>query len=176
MKSPIRPVDIRPYAPEDLPLLERLLGDPAMTTHLGGPETPEAIRARHERYLEFDEAGGELFTVVVGAERVAAGWVGYWESESDGERVWECGWHVLPEFQRASVAREAMRRMLVGVRARETHRYLHAYPSVANEPSNRLCARLGFELLGEKQVEYPKGHQMLSNDWRLDLAESPSGH
>jgi len=41
-------VDIRPWSDGDLPLLERLMGDPAMTEHLGGPETPEKIRERHE--------------------------------------------------------------------------------------------------------------------------------
>jgi len=33
----------------DLPLLERLMGNPTMTEHLSGPETPEKIRERHER-------------------------------------------------------------------------------------------------------------------------------
>jgi len=154
-------------------LLERLLGDPAMMTHLGGAESADAILSRHERYLASGEADGALFTVVVGDDRVPAGWVGYWESELDGESVWECGWHVLPEFQGAGVARQAMMQVLVSVRARRTHRYLHAFPSVENSASNSLCARLGFELLGEAEVEYPKGHMMRSNDWRLDL-ESPA--
>ena len=34
-------VTLRPWAVDDLPLLRRLLGDPAMMEHLGGPETPE---------------------------------------------------------------------------------------------------------------------------------------
>ena len=33
-------VRIEPWAAGDLPLLEQLLGDPAMMEHLGGPETP----------------------------------------------------------------------------------------------------------------------------------------
>jgi hypothetical protein len=39
----------------DLPLLERLLGDPDMMTHLGGPESPEQILQRHQRYLRLLE-------------------------------------------------------------------------------------------------------------------------
>jgi hypothetical protein len=31
-------VNIRPWSDGDLHLLERLLGDPAMNVHLGGPE------------------------------------------------------------------------------------------------------------------------------------------
>jgi len=164
-----KPVGIRPYGADDLPLLERLLGDPAMMTYLGGPESADAIRSRHERYLASGEADGALFTVEVGDDHVVAGWVGYWESELDGEPVWECGWHVLREFQGAGVARTAMTLVLASVRARGTHRFLHAFPSVENDASNALCSRLGFELLGEAQVEYPKGRMMQSNDWRLDL-------
>jgi len=33
-------ISLRPWAEQDLPLLERLMGDPAMTEYLGGPETP----------------------------------------------------------------------------------------------------------------------------------------
>jgi hypothetical protein len=34
-------VRLEPWGEGDLPLLEKLMGDPAMTEHLGGPETPE---------------------------------------------------------------------------------------------------------------------------------------
>jgi RimJ/RimL family protein N-acetyltransferase len=49
------------------------------------------------------------------------------------------------------------------------HRFVHAYPSVDNGPSNAVCRKLGFTLLGSSEVEYPKGAFMLCNDWRLDL-------
>ena len=70
-------VVIRPWVAGDLPLLERLLGDPAMMVHLGGSESTEAIRARHQRYLDSGDATGGLFAALVGRDRVAAGWVGY---------------------------------------------------------------------------------------------------
>ncbi len=162
-------VAIRSYAAEDLGLLGRLLGDAEMMSHLGGPETSDAIRARHERYLVSRVADGGLFTVLVGSERVPAGWVGYWGSEWGGEPVWECGWHVLPEFQGAGVASRAMTLVLANVQARGTHDALHAFPSVENAASNRLCSRLGFELLGEVEIEYPKGRLMHSNNWCLRL-------
>ena len=41
-------ISLRRWSKNDLPLLEGLLGDPAMTKHIGGPETPEKIRARLE--------------------------------------------------------------------------------------------------------------------------------
>ena len=46
---------LHPWSEDDLPLLEKLLGDPAMTMHLGGPESPEQIAQRHQRYLNLPE-------------------------------------------------------------------------------------------------------------------------
>jgi RimJ/RimL family protein N-acetyltransferase len=162
-------VVIRPWAEGDLPVLERLLGNPAMMAHLGGPESTEAIRARHQRYLDSDDSTGGLFAVLVGRETVAAGWVGYWESTWRGDDVWECGWHILPEFQGSGVAMAATALMLEQMRTRGRHRFVHAFPSVDNPASSALCRRLGFEPLGEVEVEYPKGTIMRASDWRMDL-------
>jgi len=53
---------------------------------------------------------------------------------------------------------------------------MHAYPAVDNAPSNGICRSLGFELLGASDFEYPKGHPLRCNDWRLDLtAPAPAG-
>jgi hypothetical protein len=49
------------------------------------------------------------------------------------------------------------------------HRFVHAFPSVANAPSNAICRKLGFTLLEECEFEYPRGSFMRCNDWRLDL-------
>lgn len=162
-------VAIRPWQGGDLALLERLLGDPEAMRHLGGAETPEAIRARHKRYLEADPAKNGLFAVVVGEPADAAGWVGYWESEWGGKLVWECGWHVLRDSQARGVATAAVRLLLDDARLRGIHRTVHAFPSVTNTASNALCRTLGFAKLGEVDVEYPVGRTMHSNDWRFDL-------
>lgn len=170
---PATEISIRPYADGDLWLLERLLGDPAMMRHLGGPESPDAIRSRHQRYLASDPATTGLFTIEAGREPV--GWVGYWKSEWQGQAVWECGWHVLPEAQGCGVATAAVSLMLDRVRAHGVHDVIHAFPSVRNVASNALCRRVGFELLGEVEVEYPRESMMRANDWRLNLGIGQSG-
>ena len=83
-------VGIRPWSEGDLALLERLMGDPAMTEHLGGPETPEQIRERHEWYWQ-GAGEGAMFVIVVGPEKAAAGSIGYWKKVWRGQPVWEIG-------------------------------------------------------------------------------------
>ena len=51
---------------------------------------------------------------------------------------------------------------------------MHAFPNVDNAPSNAICRKLGFDLLGPCEVEFPKGHFMTCNDWRLDLRADPA--
>jgi RimJ/RimL family protein N-acetyltransferase len=163
-------LELRPWAEGDFWLMERLLGDPGMSKHLGGPESPEKLRDRHERYCQIGDSGmGRMLVIVVGPERVAAGSVGYWEREWRGERVWEVGWSVLPEFQGRGLATRATIAAAARARAEGKHRFMHAYPSVENGASNAVCRKAGFTFVGEFEGEYPVGHLMRCHDWALDL-------
>jgi RimJ/RimL family protein N-acetyltransferase len=135
-----------------------------MTEHVGGPESAEKIAERQARY---QVPGSRQYKIVVDGED--AGWVGFWEREWLGEKVWETGWSVLPGFQGRGVASEATRKLIEIARTETTLRYVHAYPSVDNAPSNAICRKVGFELMGDYEFEYPKGNVMRCNDWRYDL-------
>jgi RimJ/RimL family protein N-acetyltransferase len=164
-------VTLRPWSERDLPLLERLMGDPAMMTHLGGPETPDKIRERHARYCAIADTGkGRVFVIVVGADATPVGSVAYWEREWHGELIWETGWSVLPEFQGRGFATRGTAAAVERARAEQKHRSIHAFPSVDNAPSNAICRKVGFTLTGEVEFEYPLGHFMRCNDWTLDLS------
>jgi RimJ/RimL family protein N-acetyltransferase len=115
-----------------------------------------------------------MFKIVDPGTGDAMGSVGYWEKEWRGETVYETGWMVLPEFQGRGVAAAATAAVIDAAREERRHRYLHAFPSVENAPSNAICRKLGFEFLGEHDFEYPPGHAMRCNDWRFDLTE-PEG-
>jgi RimJ/RimL family protein N-acetyltransferase len=159
-------VRIEPWGVGDLWLLEKLLGDPAMMEHLGGPETREKIAERQARREKPDS---KQFRIVDDVSGEGVGWVGYWEREWRGEPVYEMGWAVLPAFQGRGIAGSATSQAIELVRSERSRRFVHAYPSVDNAPSNAICRKLGFELLGPCEFEYPKGSLMLCNDWRLDL-------
>jgi len=162
-------VRLRPYGDGDLDLLRRVLGEPDMTVYLGGPESPQAIEARHRRYASADPETNGLFVIVSGPVPEPVGWVGFWQAQWHDDPVWECGWNVVPESQGRGVATAAASQMIAAVRERRRHRYLLAFPNVDNAASNALCRTLGFELLGDEEFEFPKGHLMRCNAWRLDL-------
>lgn len=148
-------------------LLQKCLGDPAMMEHLGGPETPQQIVERQARYELPDS---KQFKIVDEATGEGVGWVGYWERDWKGEQVYEIGWSVLPAFQGRGIAGSATQAVIDIARSERTHRFVHAYPSVDNAPSNAICRKLAFTLLGPCEFEYPKDNLMSCNDWRLDLS------
>jgi RimJ/RimL family protein N-acetyltransferase len=167
------PIAIRLWAEGDLPLLRRVSGEPAMTVYLGGPETPEKIAERHDRYVRLAGTGkGAMFVIEVGG--TPAGSIGYWDATSHGEEVYEVGWSVLPEFQGRGVATKATAALLERARAERRHRYADAFPSIHNLASNAICKRLGFAFLEECDFEYPKGRWIRGNAWRYDLFADPS--
>ncbi len=77
---------------------------------------------------------------------------------------------MLPAFQGRGIARAAAAQTIALARAEARRRFLHAFPSVDNPPSNAICRALGFTLLGPSELEYPPGHPLTVNDWRLDLS------
>ena len=113
-----------------------------------------------------------MFKIVDGATGQAAGSVGYWERTWRGEQVYEIGWSVIPAFQGRGLAGAATTQAIGMARSEMRHRFLHAFPSVDNSPSNAICRKLGFTLVEECEFEYPPGNFMQCNDWRLDLFAS----
>jgi RimJ/RimL family protein N-acetyltransferase len=161
-------VTLEPWGSGDLPLLERLMGDPRMTEHLGGPEGPDKLRERQDRYERL-EGGNRMFKIVEVAGGAGVGSVGFWTKEwRDGE-VYEVGWMVIPEFQGRGIASAATAQAIELAKHVGKHRFMHAFPNIDNAPSNAICRKLRFELLEALEFEYPKGHFMTCNDWRLDL-------
>ena len=162
---------LEPWGSGDLPLLERLMGDPRMTEHLGGPESPDKLRERQGRYERL-EGGDRMFKIVDAASGVGVGSVGFWTKEWRDEQVYEVGWMVVPEFQGRGIAVAATVEAIELAKRDDKHRFMHAFPHVDNAPSNAICRKLGFELLEACEFEFPKGHFMTCNDWRMDLRAS----
>ncbi len=162
-------IDLRPWRRDDLDLMRGLLGDPAMTMHLGGPESPEQLRSRLQRYVTMSPAAGRVFVITAGPAGEPAGSIVFWAHPIRDEPALEIGWSVLPAFQGRGIATRATTRCL-RIAADETrYRTIHAFPSVDNAASNAVCRKLGFELMETAAFEYPTGNWMTCNDWAFEL-------
>jgi RimJ/RimL family protein N-acetyltransferase len=54
-------------------------------------------------------------------------------------------------------------------REEQRHRFVHAFPVVENAPSNAICRKLGFTLVGETDFPARRGGFVRCNDWRFEL-------
>lgn len=158
-------VRIEPWSEGDLALLEKL-NDPEMTKHVGGPESPDKVV---ERQAKYEKPDSRQYRIEVDPGGEGVGWIGYWERTWRDQEVWEIGWAVLPSFQGRGIASSATTQVIEDARAERLHRFVHAYPMVVNAPSNAICRKLGFTLLGEVDFPARGGGTIRCNDWRLDL-------
>jgi RimJ/RimL family protein N-acetyltransferase len=158
-------IRIEPWGEGDLPLLVSL-NDPEMTRHVGGPESPDKLAERQSRYQKADS---RQYKIVVEASGEPVGWVGYWEQTWRDRDIWEIGWAVIPGFQGHGIASSATAQLIDRARAERRHRFVHAFPTLENAPSNAICRKLGFTLLGEVDFPARQGGFVRCNDWRLDL-------
>lgn len=159
---------LQPWSEGDLPLLQKLLGDPDMMAHLGGPESPEQIAQRHQRYLHLPETD-HMFKIVSGSTSEPLGSIGYWAKTWRDRLIFETGWSILPAYQGQGIATSAGRAVIEHARREHRHQFMHAFPSVSNAASNAICRKLGFSLLEECEFEYPPGSFLQVNDWQFDL-------
>lgn len=81
--------------------------------------------------------------------------------------MYEVGWKVVPEFQGKGIATRAVAALLNVLKTDVPRAPVYAFPSIDNLPSNAICRKLGFTLVGE--TEFPRGKWMKSNEWCLEL-------
>lgn len=141
---------------------------PEQKRYLGGIETETKLRSRQSRYLTYHRLGDtEIFRVSVAGE--IAGSVIYWSTVRGGVPSYEAGWEILAPFQGKGLGAAAVAAMLARLKPAARHRFVFATPTPDNPGSNGICRKLGFELIGVEDVEYPAGVVSPHNVWRLDL-------
>ena len=148
--------------------LLRWMNTPDQKRHLGGPETEAKLLDRHTRYMTYHRPG-DVEMLRISADGMIAGSVGYWEHEEAGEAAYEAGWELLPAFHGEGIGTRATAALLARLQPIARHRFVYAYPTPENAGSNGICRRLGFELTGVGDFEYPRGIFSPHNIWRLDL-------
>ena len=144
-----------------------------MTAHIGGPESDDAVDARHARYMRMWGTGeANMFAIIDTSLPLAngqgVGGVGWWPTQWHDEDVYEAGWHVMPEAQGRGIARAAVSLAIADAKVRGERRLLTAFPSISNAASNRLCESLGFSHRGIESFQF-RGTTLAVNAWALDL-------
>jgi RimJ/RimL family protein N-acetyltransferase len=132
-------VILEPWGSGDLTLLERLMGDPRMTEHLGGPESPDKLRERQSRYERL-EGGDRLFRIVDVESGAGVGSVGFWTKEWRDPEVYEIGWMVVPEFQGRGIAMAATAQAIELAKGDDRHRFMHAFRTSTTRRRTRSAA------------------------------------
>jgi RimJ/RimL family protein N-acetyltransferase len=160
-------MELVPYTDEDRWLTETLETDERVMAELGGPWPRDAIPAIHERRLKSIAAGTWWYTVVPEPGQPPVGMIGIFGSDLDGGPISEAGWSILPAHQGRGYASEALRILLERALADGRWGPIHAFPGVTNGPSNALCRKFGFALVGERTIDYG-GRALRCNHWILE--------
>lgn len=162
-------IDLLPWDHTGLDLL-RAMNNAAQKQHLGGIETEAKLLERHERYLGYHRPGAvEMLRIERSGEIVGS--IGYWEITRNGAPAYEAGWEVRKPYHGLGIGRLAAEMLMARLRPVARNRHLFAFPTPENPGSNGICRRLGFEMLGLEEIEYPAGFWSPHNVWRLDLGE-----
>jgi RimJ/RimL family protein N-acetyltransferase len=114
-----------------------------------------------------------MMLCALGGEVVGS--VGYWVTAWQGEAAYETGWAILPAHQGRGLGASGTRAMMERLKPVARHRYVYAFPTPDNPGSNGICRKVGFELTGVEDAEYPKGVWSPHNVWRLDLTSFGPG-
>jgi len=148
-------VTLEPWGRGDLSLLERLMGDPHMTEHLGGPESPDKLQERQGRYERL-QGGDRMFKIIDVASGTGVGSVGFWSKKWRGEQIYEIGWMVVPEAQGRGIA-VAATAQAIGLAKRDAkHRFMHAFPNVENEAVERDLPQARLRAAADVRVRVPE--------------------
>lgn len=162
-------VSLHPWTADDLPVLERS-NTAEMTVYLGGPESPEKLADRQERFLRLGETGeARMFTVNLPDVDEPVGSIGFWETTWHDEPVYESGWSIATVYQGRGIAGRALQKCLEYAAANGDRDKVLAFPRIDNSASNALCRKLGFDFVGEEGFEYPQGNPIRVNTWAFDL-------
>jgi len=161
-------MELLTYTDDDLALTEALECDPAMMAELGGPQPREMIPEIHRKRLAHVARGAWWLKIVPEPGGAPAGTIGIWEMEWKGAKTHEMGWMVLPAFQGRGLAGRAARMILARARADGRFDAVHAFPGIANGPSNAICRKSGLTFIEECDIDY-SGRTLRCNHWRIDL-------
>lgn len=164
-------VDLVPIALSDAVLFQSMFCDERHMAELGGAVSPEKALSILEKQVQHMQSGsGWVYKIVptnaaaTAEEQAGVGTVCLWSGQWRDEAVTEMGWGVAPRFQRRGYGTKAVAALLD--KAAKVSRWgdIHAFTSLNNHASNRICHTVGFTNLGECEMDYDH-HKIPANHW-----------
>jgi [ribosomal protein S5]-alanine N-acetyltransferase len=138
----------RCWTEDDLPLAQQLWGDPAVTRLIGGPMSPEAVRARLRDEIEqMNRAGIQFWPIFLLEEEQFVGCAGLRPRRHD-DVVFELGFHLCHEHWGKGLAYEASRAVVKYAFETLEADTLFAGHHPLNDRSRRLLLQLRFKSTG----------------------------
>jgi len=143
-------IGFRCWKEDDLPLAIELWGDPRVSEFLGGPFSPEQIRARLDSEIALQrEHQFQYWPLFLLDGDVHAGCCGLRPYDPTAG-ILELGFHLRPEHWGRGIGFEAASAVIGYAFSTLGARALFAGHFPANEASRRLLVKLGFEYDGMK--------------------------
>jgi|SRR5580704_3556146 ribosomal-protein-alanine N-acetyltransferase len=134
----------------DLPLAHQLWGNAEVTSLIGGPFTDEQIEQRLTAEIATMSACDVQYWPIFLLENDRlAGCAGLRPYRLD-ERIYEVGFHLLPEFWGRGLAQEAGRAVIALAFDKLSAEALIAGHHPANSASRRVLTKLGFQFTNEE--------------------------
>jgi RimJ/RimL family protein N-acetyltransferase len=134
---------LRPFAPDDLAVYERLNADPKVRRYLGGVLSADAARAEMEEIADFHARSGlGMIPVVRRSDGMFLGTCGLSRVPWYPDEI-EIGWRLLPEFWGQGYATEAATAWRDHAFGRLDMPQLISVADVPNVRSHRVMQRLG---------------------------------
>jgi RimJ/RimL family protein N-acetyltransferase len=166
-------VQLLPVNENDLPLYDLMFTDPVHMAELGGPQPTTKIPAILEKQINFSKEGkGWVFKIFVESIQQSVGTVMIWRGSYKECDVIEMGWGVHHSFGNRGYGTAALR--LILQMAEDTKYWgsgvtLHAFTTVTNGASNRMCQKIeGFYVKEQCEVDYDD-RMLTCNHWCIDI-------
>ena len=133
----------------DLPMALELWSNPQVAEFIGGPFSPEAIRARLDREIaQMQECGVQIWPIFLLDRDTHVGCAGLRPYKTE-ERIFELGYHLHPAFWGRGLAQEAAKRVIAYAFTALNASALFAGHHPENHESRRVLLKIGFAYTGE---------------------------
>src|SRR5437762_7430128 len=142
---------LRPFDEKDVDQMSELMANPDFMRFSLGPKTHEQTAAFLETIIGWDRDGlPSPFAVVIRSDGVLVGYCGFLHQDVDGEKEFEIGYRLHPDYWNRGIATEAARKVRDHAFSDWEVPRVISLIHYANTPSRRIAEKIGMTF--EKEI------------------------